>query len=643
MCGICGWFNNKNKVDLSVVERMNDIAKHRGPDDEGYSYVVKDRLYNAIGKDSNLTYGDYISDVSEKNGIKLALAHRRLSVIDLSSNGHQPMQSEDGELCITFNGEIYNYLEIRNDLELRGYKFKTSSDTEVLLKAYQEYGQDCVNYFDGMWGFVIWDKKKDELFCSRDRLGAKPFFYYFDGDNFIFASEIKQLLENKVVPRVANQRQILSYVVLGISDYSHETWINKIYSLKGGYNLTINLKNYSENNVEIKKYWNINTNQEKELFFIEQAFKEHENAVKIRIRSDAPICAMLSGGLDSSILVSEIAELYKKEGKNASDLNTYTTCYHNYKEGDEREYAEAVNEYCGTTQNLIYVDTDNTFDMYKRMVWHMEGGVPIAMMGGVLTLEEVAKRGEKVVVNGQGSDETMFGYERYYIYYLKDILKHKGITAFIREYRNIVSNSKLNSIKLLEYYFYYGNSKMRRTRCLLRVGKYLSKKSRGDFIGDTSLNQYLEFSDMSEMQYNELRGTQLTHILRSDDRLYMAYSLESRVPFIDYKYVENSIRIPEREKINRGYTKYLLRKFIEGKLPDAVVWRKNKMGWPSPRERWISRFKKEDVEELFVKSRSENMFDIDKLKKEFKKNPYSYAVEKYINVELFLRCFNISL
>lgn len=642
MCGICGWFSKKGNIDAEVIRAMNNIAKYRGPDDEGYVLISDGNSTNYIGEDSiNLPY-DNISDYTGNDAF-LAFGHRRLSIIDLSSQGHQPMLTEDGELCITFNGEIYNYIEVRDVLESHGYKFRSASDTEVLLNAYRYWGEDCVQYLNGMWGFAIWDSKKRKIFCSRDRLGAKPFHYYMDENNFLFASEMKQLVQNPLVPRKMNEEILTTFMMWSISDFSEETLIQDIKILKGGYNLSYTLPQdgvSKEAQIRIYSYWDIDADIEKDKDAVEEAFKCHDNAVKIRTRSDVPIGIMLSGGLDSSVLVAEVTE-YLKNKVEPSEINTYTSCYKDYPQGDEKKYAEAVNKYCGTKQNLVYPDEEDTLSALVDMVWHMEGLVYFASMGGFLTLREVAKSGIKVIINGQGSDETMFGYVRYYPWYLKDVRKKRGIRAFLKEFYNATNNSALGLKQMLLQYFYFGNSKVRRLYCRLRMKPYVSYHILKQFDKNRDIERFISFKDLKAMQYNEIRGTQLTHILRMDDRCYMAFSMESRVPFIDYSYIESVVKIPENMKIGDGYTKYLLRKHIEGKLPDEVVWRKNKMGWPSPRERWIERLDKKRVEELFENPRSKKYFNIEAMWKLWKKNPYAFAVERFLCVELFMRMFDV--
>lgn len=642
MCGICGWVNTEYGLDALTIKSMNNIVRHRGPDDEGYAFISGKEVMMFRGQDSPDTDIPMFEGKVPENTF-LAFGHRRLSILDLSFKGHQPMQSDDGKLCVTFNGEIYNYIELRQELVAKGYIFHSGSDTEVLLASYREWGEDCVLHFNGMWGFAIWDAGKQRLFCSRDRLGAKPFYYYKDEKNFLFSSEIKQLCQNPIVPRVMNDHIIMAQIMWGLSDFSDECWLKNIKVLQGGYNLVLDLackevcqiKNY-----RVYKYWDIDTSCAKDETAIDRALELHRDAVRIRTRSDVPVGIMLSGGLDSSTLVADVSEYFKETGRSAREINTFTSCYKDFSEGDESEFAHAVNEHCGIMENFIYPDEQDTLTAWEKMIWHQEGAAGLSALGAFLLLREIGKTGLKVLLNGQGSDETMFGYERYYAWYLKDVWNREGILSFLREWERAAKNSRLSRREIFAYMIYFLHLPIRKYRNYLRLKKYASSYLLEIFQNDNNLRRYIAFESMAELQYNELRGTQLTHILHGDDRMYMAFSIESRVPFIDYRYIEEAIRIPEQLKIIDGYTKYPLRKYVEGRLPDSVVWRKNKMGWPSPRKRWIDRFDKKRVAEMLNKPRSEKYFNIGNIKNLWQQDRSAYAVEQFLNTEIFMRLFD---
>lgn len=645
MCGICGWLNTDCRIDINIFMQMNNIVRHRGPDDEGYALVDSNGTLLFRGADS---CDDILPLLSDKivGPSFLAFGHRRLSILDLSAKGHQPMCSKDEQLCVTFNGEIYNYIELRQELSVKGYNFRSGSDTEVLLAAYQAWGEDCVRHFNGMWGFAIWDAERQRLFCSRDRLGAKPIYYYRDDKNFLFSSEIKQLCKNPIVPRVMNDNVVMAQIMWGISDYSNTCWLEDINVLQGGYNLVLDLacnETCKIKGVRIYKYWDIDTACGKDETAIARAMEIHKDAVRIRTRSDVPIGIMLSGGLDSSTLVADVSEYCKETGRETREINTFTSCYENYLEGDESEFAHAVNEYCATTENFIFPKEQDTLSIWEKMIWHMEGAAWLNALGAFMMLREIGRMGQKVLLNGQGSDETMFGYERYYAWYLRDIFEKQGLLAFLGEWNKVANNSRLSRSELSAYIAYFLNYPVRKIRNFFRMKKYASSFLLKLFDDDKKLRQFITFKSMDELQYNELRGTQLTHILHGDDRMYMAFSIESRVPFIDYRYIEEAVKIPVQLKIIDGYTKYPLRKYAEGRLPDSVVWRRNKLGWPSPRERWIDCFDKKRVKEMLKNPRSEQYFNLSTIRGLWEKNPYHYAIEQFLNVEIFMRLFAASV
>lgn len=641
MCGITGYLNLKKSVDWNTLYNMNQVISHRGPDDEGYAYFGT-TSGSLKGKD---TISDYhsLTDIKEMSPTDafLVFGHRRLSIIDVSAAGHQPMFDREQKYCITFNGEIYNYIEIKQELIALGHHFTTNSDTEVILEAYKEWEEDCVQHFNGMWGFAIYDLEQKKLFCSRDRLGAKPFYYILDDQKFIFASEIKQICQDPDFDRYMNEQMVLSYILFRLTDFGKETFIKDIYALPGGYNLSlkIDLEQRKIVQVNLYQYWNLKIDKEKNTD-IDKWYDLMKDSVKLRLRSDAPVGAMCSGGVDSSFLISEIKDCYEKQGKDITEFKTFTSCYHNAEIHDETYFAHLVNEACGVEEHLIYPDAQNTFQKFKNMVWHYEGYCTFSNLGSFLTLEEISKSGIKVLINGQGGDESMLGYERYYTYYFLQLLCKGKIKKLISEYKKAVKHSRLNMKEMMLYFVYFGFPCIRKYRNLKMASSFIKKELLKKFDYD-KIRHILKVNNLDTLIYNELRETQLTHILRFDDRGYMAFSMESRVPFIDYRYLENVVNIDPMQKIENGYTKYLVRKRMESKLPDEVVWRTNKNGWSSPSERWISRFTDEDIQKIFDNPVSACYFDINEMKKIFKKNPVSREFESFLVIELFMQLFKV--
>lgn len=642
MCGISGYIDFEEKVNKRILHAMTEIIRYRGPDDEGYMLFNKSGWSARSGKDTARGCGITCSLLNDpKKDYWMGFGHRRLSIIDLSAAGHQPMADAKRELVITFNGEIYNYPELRIELEELGATFKTNTDTEVILKAYEQWGEECVKYFNGMWAFAIYDKQQEKLFCSRDRLGAKPFYYYHKGNHMVFGSEIKQLCQDDHLERHMNEQRLLTTMILRIQDFSEDTLIKGVYALRPGYNLTVKL-NLDEEKivaVETKQYWELDT----------AGIKEEENtwytkikkAIRLRLRSDAPVGIMVSGGIDSTFLLNEICK-YKVEANPdfPKDFNTFTTCYENAPNHDETSFAHKVNEAWGTKENLIYPDETDTLRMYKKMVWHFEDQVGFGALGSFMTMEQVSKSGVKVIINGQGGDESMLGYERYYAYYLKDIFKKNPLRG-IRLAPFIVKNSKLSYKLLLEYIIYFGSPRIRLKTNVGRSRKLLNK----DFIkryDEKEALSVLTSRSLDELLFNELRRTQLTHILRMDDRMYMAFSMESRVPFIDYAYLEDVTRLSPMKKIQEGYTKYLLREKMQGTIPDEVIWRREKNGWSSPAERWVDRFDKVEMEDMLSNPVSGGYFNMEYVREQWKRNPTSKEMEAFLSTEIFMREFRIA-
>ena len=658
MCGISGYLDLKKTIDCNELRRMNDVIKHRGPDDEGY--VLFDCRNNEESmRDSESVFklfrgNDTIKSLcslpiineAEQSSWYLGFGHRRLSIIDLTDAGHQPMSSFDGKIWITFNGEIYNYLELRQELSELGFSFKTQTDTEVIIAAYMAWGERCVNHFNGMWGFVIYDMtevRTHRLFCSRDRLGAKPFYYYLDKKNglFVFGSEIKQLCQNRHIPRTLNRKHLATVLILTLQDYDEETLIESIHTLSGGHNMMLELDMIGKSISSIRKYqyWDLDYRVEKKCN--NDWYDYLHDGIRLRLRSDAPIGIMISGGIDSTFLAHEISFRIKDAQIDVKNINGYTSCYKNDVYDDETYYSHQVIEACGLKENLIYPDRFDMTKVYEDKVWHCEDYFPFGTLGAYMTLEQVSKSGVKVILNGQGGDESMFGYERYYAFYLKDLIK-KNLIKGVKTIPSIVRNSRLTLDEILKYIVYFNNPKIRYYYNTNRASDFLKNELMRKCLYE-DVKDILYAKDLDELVYKELRRTQLTHILRADDRNYMAFSMESRVPFIDYRYLEAAIGLDPHEKIKNGFTKYPLRQKMQGDIPDAVVWRKNKNGWSSPADRWVERFDEEWIHNMFENPRTSELFNVDNIKKKYRTSPTSKEVMGFVFTETFIRLFKVDV
>lgn len=637
MCGIAGYMDLREGVDIETLEKMTKIISYRGPDDEGYVLFDTSKDLELSGDDTvkELNIKERICDQRKKKDFFLGFGHRRLSIIDTSSAGHQPMLDKKNNLVITFNGEIYNYIEIKEELKELGHIFKTGTDTEVVLKAYHEWGEECVEHFNGMWSFCIYDKTNDKLFCSRDRLGAKPFYYFIVNDHFVFGSEIKEICQDKHLKREINKKELAILLTTRIQGYSEETLLKNVYALPAGHNLIVSFDLKKKKILEItkKKYWDLKINNCDVIS--KKWYGAICEAVKIRLRSDVPIGIMVSGGIDSTFL-ADIAYRYIN-GKKEYNLNTYTTCYKNDDKNDETKYAHMVNKAIHANEHLIYPDTDDGLKAYEKMIWHYEGYAGISTLGAFLTMEKVAETGIKVIINGQGGDESMLGYERYYVYYILDLIKSNPIKA-ITIIPEIVKNSKLSIIKLLEYIVYFGIPSFRININNRRASNFISKELMKEFPRNEVMSLFRNKS-INDLVYNEIRKTQLPNILRMDDRGYMAFSLESRVPFIDYKYIEAAVNIDPLKKVKGGYTKYLLREKISDIISKEVIWRKNKNGWSSSTEKWIKKFDKKRIEKILDDSKAKDYFNMSYIRKIWREKPCSQEFALFLFTEIFIRKF----
>ncbi|MCG3677398.1 asparagine synthase (glutamine-hydrolyzing) [Aliarcobacter butzleri] len=575
MCGISGVINKNNyKIEKEDIKTINDLISHRGPDDEGFYF--------------------------EKN---FAFGHRRLSILDLSSEGHQPMHYLD-KYVITYNGEVYNYLEIKEELQKDGYTFHSHTDTEVILASYDKWGEDCVNRFNGMWAFAIYDKEKNIIFCSRDRFGVKPFYYTETDNKFVFGSEIKQLLEF-YEDRYVNKKVLINYLVIGYENYDNETFFENIFKLQQSHNLIYDLSN---NTFVIKRYYDIKkeTLNLKEYESIDSYKKELFESIKLRLRSDVKVGTCLSGGLDSSSIAG-IASLLNKKVTDEKFVAIHAKSTE--KKSDESAFAKEVAKHCNLELNIIEPSKEDFADILDEVIYTQEEPFrsPSIIMQ-YFVMKKSKDIGCTVLLDGQGGDETLLGYERYYPAYLLDLNFFEMIKAFF----NSSKNSKLTKLEIIKYFFYFTNSKIRIER-LKRKNSFFKNNYMENVFFSLVQDNAKNYLNIFDLQYEELYKTQLPQLLKYEDRNSMRNSIETRLPFIDYKVVEKALSINNKFKINQGWTKNILRKSVEGILPFEVIWRKNKMGFEAPEKTWLEEIDS-DIKNIIKKS--------DLLKKISKEIPY---------------------
>ena len=571
MCGISGIINKNNKsVEELLILQMTDIIAHRGPDSSG-SYLYK-----------NIAFG-----------------HRRLSILDLSSSGHQPMKYLD-DLVITYNGEIYNFIEIREELIQKGYIFDSNSDTEVILKAYHCWGKTCVNYFNGMWSFSILDIKQKIVFCSRDRFGVKPFYYIENNDLFSFGSEISQLLP--FLPnRILNKKVALDYLISGIEECSNETFFKDIYLLKGGHNLVFDLKT---NSYEIERYYNLKLSDQKNTS-VDDYIQELKRSITLRLRSDVKVGTCLSGGIDSSTISSFASKIYQNSNEKFMAIHAKSSEY----KTDESEFAKIVSKIANINLNFVepsYSDFKSNILSIIKIQQEPFGSLSIIMQ--YFVFKKAKELGCIVMLDGQGGDETLLGYERYY----PAIVKSKKGIAKLKALLQSSKNSRLSLIDTIKYQYYFSNYKLRLKRL-----KYKNSFYKSEIINEYESEELRiiseSYNDISILQKNEIVSSQLPHLLKYEDRNSMANSIESRLPFLDYKLVELSLNTNNSLKIKDGWTKFILRKAAETILPKEIVWRKAKLGFNAPEKTWTKEFENEMIKEIQQSEILNNFIDFKKL------------------------------
>ncbi|MDD4496858.1 MAG: asparagine synthase (glutamine-hydrolyzing) [Methanosarcinaceae archaeon] len=650
MCGITGIFHFDGKnIDLSVINAMNDSLSRRGPDDEGYVGLKTEECTHKqfFGKDTAAEIKERFEDISSTQpaglGFNLTIAHRRLSIIDLSPSGHQPMHNDDFKIWMVYNGEIYNYVELKEELSKLGYVFKTNTDSEVVIHAYEEWGYKCLNKFNGMWAFAIWDQNKKELFCSRDRFGIKPFYYSLENDRFIFASEIKALLKSNVNVS-PNEDAIGNYLAFGMKDYSDNTFFNGISQLMPGHYMVV-----GKGGARIKKYYSLSSEHNielKGLAFPEKPVNELpkdsvENllldSIKLRLRSDVSLGSNLSGGIDSSIIVGCISSIFKPEN--------YTTYSFFTKDPntDESKFVKIVSEEKNVVNKYTYLE-DVDEEAIRSTIRKIDE--PFRSFG-ILSIDQVfelaARDGTKVILDGQGADEIFYGYGYHYVFYLREHLRHLKITSFFKDLQSILHYNrgiKKNLVKFILSIFIPYPVKAKIKRHTLR------KEGITVYPHRFENQMFKNIKNMDELTGYSLIESPLPEYLNFEDKISMYHSVESRVPFLDYRLVEYVSKLPYTYKIHRGVRKYILREAFKEILPPQVYGRMDKKGMTNDEELLFKTSLTDFANRIFASQefKSRKFWDAETIKKDYglflkgEKN-YNPIFWRTIAVELWLRMY----
>lgn len=613
MCGIAGILNlNGQPVNPNIIRKMTDIQAHRGPDDYGYAvFDVKAGVSRA--------YQERVPDDFAERTYNLAFGHRRLSIIDLTTLGHQPMASKDGAVWIIYNGEIYNYLELRSELSQEGYSFSSQSDTEVILNSYRHWGIDCLSRFNGMWAFAIWDQRKRTLYCARDHLGKKPFYYYRDETTFVFASEIKSLLCHPRVPRRVNEEKVYDYLYLHQHEYRNDSFFQDIHQLPAATLLEIQIDGRTEERcwwqIPIDLSLGIAVSAQVESQRTEQFLELLRDAVRIRFRADVPVGISLSGGIDSSLILSLAMEQMESHntahpGVQGGKLATFTsrpvgTIW------DEGRYVDTLTEGLELDRHDVILDGQRFWDELPDLMWHQEQpSNSSSMFAQRSVMKEAASSGVKVVLDGQGADELFGGYERFYSSYHVQLALAGRYHLMLSEAR---SAAFLHDRSVLHYLMPVMHALLPNN---IREWAHRLRRSHADpnqWINPDLVKRYAE-RETSRRHLREIvpRNLQaalhdatamstLIFILRSGDRNSMASSVETRQPFLDHRIIEFAFSLPAAAKIHDGWTKHIIRQASTGILPDAIRLRRDKLGFPTPEAQWL-REGSEHIRHLFSRS-----------------------------------------
>jgi len=576
MCGIAGIIST-NPFHLSTerLKVMTDSIAHRGPDGEGFW----------INKNNNV-----------------GLGHRRLAIIDLSDAAALPMHYLN-RYSITYNGEIYNYIEVRETLQKKGYQFQTQSDTEVILAAYDCWKDECVLQFDGMFAFAIWDQQSQKLFAARDRFGEKPFYYFFDGNQLVFASEIKALWAAGIA-KDWNHLMLLNYLANGHTQNAVDaslTFYKNIYSIPPGHHLTYNLQNKA---MMVAIYWDLDkqsTQKINEEEAVEQFQFLFNQSIKRRLRSDVPTGTSLSGGLDSSSVVATIHQ----HKQTTYSRSAFTAVFPGF-EKDELLYAKKVSDKFQLHHFTTQPTAEGFLNDYKKLLWHQEQPLSSSSIYAQYKVMELAKEnGVTVLLDGQGADEILAGYNKYVHWYLQEqfakfrygftmqeriqlqqnnIPFHWGFANYMAAWFPIIANAQLEEIE----------------RKKILVHPHV----RRDYAKEHYDPHYSVYkppvSKLNDILYFNTMQQGLGELLHNADRNSMAHSREMRLPFLSHELVEFVFSLPSNLKIHNGFTKYILRKSMEKQLPNEIVWRTDKVGYEPPQKQWMQQ---PAMGELIIESR----------------------------------------
>jgi asparagine synthase (glutamine-hydrolysing) len=577
MCGILAAIGpGSSRLSEQIFATMTRTLTHRGPDQEGFF------------RDENV-----------------AMGFRRLAILDLSPSGEQPMLDERGEHVLVFNGEIFNYVELREQLMARGHRFRSSGDAEVLLKAYIEWGERCVDRFNGMYAFLIYDKARGIVFGARDRFGTKPLFYAAADDCLIIGSEIKALRASGLVGQSFNEAITSIYLLRGHLDYTNETFFSGIDKVCPSTRFRIDVKKPTP---VFARYWNLLDETREPPLRPDEAFRElFEDAVRIRMRSDVPVGVSLSGGLDSTSIICAMARQWDS-GKAQPDGKLLAFSFQS-DEFDERPYISATLEQTGATQVRTSTNALEFWRELDRVLWfHDEPFNSMTPVVGYRIMQLAAANGVKVILNGQGADEVLGGYPAYFERKRETLIEQRKFRQLVTETREyceqyggsvarIVVGEVLKAAKApVQRLPFYGELASRRRRREVNAQEWFTPEFRRTLPPE----QYVPYdAGLARRLFTSTTVTPLPLYLRQEDRNSMAHSVEARLPFLDHRLVTLAFSVAEDWKVKGKLGKVLLREAMKGRIPEIVRTRVDKMGFPTPSTNWFREDLYEPTKDVF--------------------------------------------
>jgi asparagine synthase (glutamine-hydrolysing) len=671
MCGIAGLirYANASPLQRKMICQMTDQIKHRGPDDEGFLLISQDlekavafgdtdtpaEVYENLFPYTPTRNSDNFSKNFPEKQISILLGHRRLSILDLSAAGHQPMCLEERKLWISYNGEIFNFVEIRQELEGLGHLFISQSDTEVILRAYKQWGSACLHKFNGMFGFVIIDLDTKKIFIARDRFGVKPVYLWESSSGFLaIASEIKEFTTLPGWKAKGNIKMIYDYLSIGQTDFSSETMFEDVVELRGGQYIECNLPLTGmpkpKTWYELKK----NTSTLSYSQAVEGFYDLFEDAVRLRLRADVDIGSCLSGGLDSSSIVC-MANRFLKLDPMPVRQKTFSACSH-VPRFNERKFMDDIILQTGVDAHFITPSADHIFDLVKEVVWHQDlpfGSTSIFAQNLVFSLAKKAKI--KVMLDGQGSDEKLAGYPQFWGAHFGQLFKN---FQWWKLYEEVIAAKNINTMPsifpLLLKQLLPRNLKGNIKRLIGPLDASLNWINTRDFLElSNRMNEAEDFIGIDHMvdqlSHQQLTRTSLPALLRYEDRNSMAHSVEARTPFVDYRLVEFVFNLPAHFKISEGNTKKVMRDAMKGILPETIRTRRDKLGFATAEEVWMcierpAQFKKE-ISEAIDKSQGllNNKTSIMADQMLSGKIPFNWVLWRIINLGHWIEIFNVKV